>query len=49
MKGRPVRSPGHSRKPIRNARKDKRVFSSTADRLHPVNSTSGMYRGGTRL
>lgn len=50
MKGRPVRSPGHSRKPVRNARRDQRIFSKTADRMHPVNAMSGgVMRGGVRL
>lgn len=51
MLKRPVVSPGHSRKPIRKAGKDKRVFSKTADRSHYVNaqSPSGIMRGGYRL
>lgn len=49
MRGRPVRSPGHSRKPVKSARKDKKIFSKTADKLHPVNAMSGVMRGGVRL
>lgn len=49
MKKGPVRSPGHFRKPVKNVRRDKKHFSRTADRLHPVNAVSGVMRGGVRL
>ena len=48
MRGSPVRHPGHSRRPVKNVRKDKKYFSRTADRVHPVN-TQSVARGGVRL
>lgn len=45
---RPVVSPGHSRHKVR-ARKDKKVFSKTADRTHYINSSCSVMRGGIRL
>lgn len=37
------------RKKIRNVRKDKRIFSKTADRIHRKNTKPAPMRGGTRL
>ena len=48
MRGAPVVHPGHSRRPIKSARKDQRVFSRTASRVHPLNAGTVM-RGGVRL
>lgn len=48
MKRRPVVSPGHSRKHVR-PRKDKKVFSKTADKTHYLNASMNSMRGGIRL
>lgn len=48
MLKRPVVGTGARRKPIHNARRDKRMFTRTAQKMHPTNAPT-VSRGGIRL